>query len=130
MSNKDILPFPSEFIINFSERDDMVVSRGIDKVMTALDVQWTWQEDCMTGVSLAWKNVWSRSARRQRKRRECVQKDEVTKMDDEHKSSHVALAVRVSVKAHLVEICWLQGSDSVLWESFCGMLKRAVDAGC
>lgn len=40
----------------------------------------------------------------------------------------VALGVRISFmsKGHGVEIRWLQGLDGVLFESFCGMLKRKL----
>ena len=39
-----------------------------------------------------------------------------------------ALAVKITCSANRVDIRWLRGTDYTLWESFCGMLKRALGA--
>ena len=47
--------------------------------------------------------------------------------DRETDEAKVALKVKLQLTDHEVEIRWLEGGDSVLFESFCGMLKRVVD---
>lgn len=74
------------------------------------------------------ENVWSRQARRKRRNEDAaVKKDEV----DEKKA---ALGFKVQVKQErasanevAVQVRWLKGTDTVLFESFCGMLKRKVE---
>jgi 23S rRNA (adenine1618-N6)-methyltransferase len=100
--------------------------------------------------------VWSRSARRKRKfQQEAKEKlkkgdgkepekgDHGAKAqddqdeDDENESSSssseeeqepIALAVKITCSPNRVDIRWLRGTDFTLWESFCGMLKRALGA--
>ena len=38
----------------------------------------------------------------------------------------VSLRVKINVKEGDMEVRWLQGIDSILFESFCGMLKRSM----
>lgn len=70
------------------------------------------------------ENVWSRQARR--KMKTGAAQTEV----DEHKA---ALGFKVQLtqggidpRVHVVAR-WLKGTDSVLYESFCGMLKRKLE---
>jgi 23S rRNA (adenine1618-N6)-methyltransferase len=79
------------------------------------------------------ENVWSRQARR---KRQMEQKDVGTSPKrglqlDERKAT---LGVRIQLKrdgtegeGFVVLIRWLKGRDAVLFESFCGMLKRKVE---
>jgi len=46
--------------------------------------------------------------------------------DEEDIRTTAKLGVRITIKAECVRVEWLKGRDSVLWESFCGMLKRAI----
>lgn len=52
-------------------------------------------------------------------------KDAEKIMEEEEEEEEVALAFSISVKDGEVEVRWLRGKDSVIFESFCGMLKRA-----
>jgi 23S rRNA (adenine1618-N6)-methyltransferase len=38
----------------------------------------------------------------------------------------VSLRFNIEVREGDMEVRWLQGIDSILFESFCGMLKRAM----
>jgi 23S rRNA (adenine1618-N6)-methyltransferase len=38
----------------------------------------------------------------------------------------VALRFDINVREGDMEVRWLQGKDSILFESFCGMLKRSM----
>jgi 23S rRNA (adenine1618-N6)-methyltransferase len=108
----------------------------VDAVMKELDLRWQWRASIHTGVAFARENVWSRSARRKRKfqqqqkgEKEGRGKEEV---EDESSSSEdeepVALAVKIVCGPGRVDIRWLRGTDFTLWESFCGMMKRALGA--
>lgn len=85
-----------------------------------------------TGVVFAMENVWSRQARRKRQQQQKEgNADAEREKIDEHKA---ALGFKIQLKKvkaaeNDVEILirWLKGTDSVLFESFCGMLKRKVE---
>ncbi|KAF2222776.1 hypothetical protein BDZ85DRAFT_236500 [Elsinoe ampelina] len=97
------------------------VSRRVGEVMGDLDLVWRW-EGADVGVGEARENVWSRAARRKRKTGEgSVAKEEG---GEEQKA---ALAFRITVREEGIDVRWLRGRDHVLFESFCGMLKRAMN---
>jgi 23S rRNA (adenine1618-N6)-methyltransferase len=48
---------------------------------------------------------------------------ETTKAEDH---VEVSLRFKIDVREGDMEVCWLQGKDSILFESFCGMLKRSM----
>jgi 23S rRNA (adenine1618-N6)-methyltransferase len=54
---------------------------------------------------------------------EAKQKSEIFKIEE---PVEVSLRFDIDVKEGDMEVRWLQGVDSVLFESFCGMLKRAM----
>jgi 23S rRNA (adenine1618-N6)-methyltransferase len=103
----------------------------LNKTLDALDLKWSWQSEKWTGHGIASQNVWSRSARRKRKRVDMEQEDnqeakpnsETTKAEDH---VEVSLRFKIDVREGDMEVCWLQGKDSILFESFCGMLKRSM----
>lgn len=83
-------------------------------------------------------NVWSRQARRKKKQQQ--QQDEggsgkENQMKPEIDEDEAALGFGVQLRQSMaaddgeveVHIRWLKGSDAVLFESFCGMLKRKVE---
>jgi len=185
MSSRDkaVLPFPTEFLIALSPstpRDDIVAA--VQKELSALAVQWIYDAGTFSGLCFANENVWSRSARRKRRKVDhdgtepmetessgkkiktyepedtmatsatlippvtsalvpntIPQHDapghpesrqgaeHAAKDDDDDKRTIAKLGVRIMIEAECVRVEWLKGLDSVLWESFRGMLKRAVD---
>ena len=103
----------------------------LNKTLEALDLNWTWQSEKWTGRGIASQNVWSRSARRKRKRVEMEQNDnQETKPQPEAPKAEdpveVALRFDIDVREGDMEVRWLQGKDNILFESFCGMLKRSM----
>ena len=86
-----------------------------------------WKPDIATGLGFSEKAVWSRAARRQQK----LKKDEDRIEEDEE---DMALGFKIHVQGtvdgqavNTVTIRWIKGHDSVLFESFCGMLKRKLE---
>jgi 23S rRNA (adenine1618-N6)-methyltransferase len=124
---KHLLPFPSEY--TFEVPDDTIdgVSQRLNDELASLPVQWTWRKNLGTGVGFAMENVWSRQARRKMRQAEQT----IISVDE----SKAALGFKVQVKktgaleekGTTVIIRWLKGEDSVLFESFCGMVKRKVE---
>jgi 23S rRNA (adenine1618-N6)-methyltransferase len=72
-------------------------------------------------------NVWSRAARRKRKRDEIEEPTETS-------GNQYLFAVKITVRMTgtgaeqktVVRVRWSKGHDHVLYESFCGMLKRQI----
>lgn len=80
------------------------------------------------GIGFAKGNVWSRSARRKQQHGSSSTQSGDAEMAD---GDDPALGFKISLRlgqeeAVNVMVRWLQGKDSVLFESFCGMLKRQL----
>ena len=98
--------------------------------MGKLELQWQYQPTLSTGIGYTKGNVWSRAARR--KQRNIIDESTITKSDGEDEAEHAVFGFRIQLKGEegrpVIQIRWLQGKDSVLFESFCGMLKRQMIA--
>lgn len=106
----------------------------MNKELDSLPWYWTWDQNLSAGVGYAAENVWSRSARRKMKLAGLQGSSAKLSTVPEE----VALGVRVQLKlvrgqnpetkeVHAL-IRWIRGTDSVLYESFCGMLKRKMES--
>ncbi|KAJ5585916.1 hypothetical protein N7450_005703 [Penicillium hetheringtonii] len=134
---KNLLPFPANY--HFTLLSDISIDHAtsvINKELGSLRWFWNWDKDLSTGVGFAAENVWSRQSRR--KMRLAGQDSSSAKFAAV--PDKIALGVRVQAKlvrgqsespnaneVH-VSIDWSQGIDSVLFESFCGMLKRKLES--
>jgi len=105
----------------------------INSTMESLDLRWQWKDSIWTGLGMAKENVWSRAARRKQRRLAAEAEDtgmeqdgEVEEADDD--DDNAALVIKITVEEEQVDVRWVRGRDSVLFESFCGMLKRALRA--
>lgn len=177
-----LLPQTTVMSVRTSPLMGKEVEDTLNASLDALDLDWTWNGETRTGVGSARGNVWSRSARRKRKRDEVehsptdkptnsenrkvdsdtVQSGSDKKMVDtsKEKGEEIALAFKISfssgstssvmalpetsaptgtkvtnddsvtnnetVEAGDMQIRWLQGHDWGLFESFSGMLRRAI----
>lgn len=126
---KHLLPFPSEstFLISNASIDDLCSK--LDTELNALPIQWHWRKNLSTGIGFATENVWSRQARRKMQNPEAAEKHKM-----EIDEGQAALGFKVQLKLDGIEetrtkvvVRWLKGKDSVLFESFCGMLKRKLE---
>lgn len=102
--------------------------------LDSLPWYWTWDQNLSAGVGYTAENVWSRQARRKMK----LAGQEGSSAKLATVPEEVALGVRVQLKlvcgqnpetkeVHVL-IRWIRGTDSVLYESFCGMLKRKMES--
>lgn len=115
----------------------------INSTLDSLELTWNWNQSSCSGIGFSVGNVWSRQARRQRRfhreQRDDGREQERTDDTGEHEgpkqepldADSAALVFRIAVVVPVgcpteVRVRWLAGEDSVLFESFCGMVKRAV----
>lgn len=120
---KSLLPFPSEYLI-VSSNDPMKAGQRVNEILSQLHLQWMWKASISTGVGFSERAVWSRASRRQvaKKQGEAMEEDDDPEMAFGFKI-HV-VAARGGESGSRVTIRWLKGHDAVLFESFCGMVKR------
>ncbi|THX36667.1 hypothetical protein D6C98_03190 [Aureobasidium pullulans] len=126
-----ILPYPTAQTIHTIGFTRSEAADLLNDTLKQLDLQWSWNAEEWVGHGVASQNVWSRSARRKRKRVEMEQEDgQESKPEPEapkkKESADVALKFDIEVKEGDMEVRWRQGKDNILFESFCGMLKRAM----
>ncbi len=128
---KNVLPFPTELKVHIANGDETLRIEQLNKTMDTLDVKWIWNTKDRIGLCFAKENVWSRSARRLGKRRSIPEKQIVVMNMDEDNADDEVVALGVKINLIVSEreliVRWLQGTDSVLLESFCGMLNRQLN---
>lgn len=127
---KHLMAFPSEFIFSIPGSSIDMLGLKIDAEMQALNFQWQWRIGTTTGLGFAMGNVWSRQARRKKQHQSPTN---AQGEDDEIDEEEAALGIKIQLRQRKeagsnVEIMvrWLKGSDAILFESFCGMLKRKL----
>ena len=124
---KHLLPFPCEY--HFSVPHSSPAER-LNTIMSKLDLQWQYQPSLSTGIGYTKSNVWSRAARRNQ--RNIIDEAVKTKSDNEDEDEHAIFGFRIQLQCEeggqVIQVRWLQGKDSVLFESLCGMLKRQMIA--
>lgn len=119
------LPFPSEVVAVKVVVEEKEVGRRVDDAVRGLGGEWKWDADSGVGVGFVARNTWSRAARRKGG-------------SVEEEGDEMAFGFRIYVREVPGEgerpaategvVRWLKGDDSVLFESFCGMIKRKVEA--
>ncbi|OBT43471.1 hypothetical protein VE00_06156 [Pseudogymnoascus sp. WSF 3629] len=118
------LPFPSEAVAVKVVVEAEEVGRRVDEAVGGLGGKWKWDADSGVGVGFVARNTWSRAARRKGG-------------SVEEEGDEMAFGFRIYVREVSGEgekpaetevvVRWLKGDDSVLFESFCGMIKRKVE---
>ena len=123
---KHLLPFPSEFKFEIPTTSIDLVGSTIHMLLGGLDLRWQYRPQISAGVGFARANVWSRAARRQKEREISTGKSDAK----DEGVGEAALGFRIQLTKEtevvVVTIRWLQGNDSVLFESFCGIVKRQI----
>ena len=101
----------------------------MSETLLSLDVNFRYRPILATGLGFANGNVWSRAARRRKQQVRHGSTNDAS--DNESDDSEPAFGFKVQLKSSekgSVEVLvrWIRGRDSVLFESFCGMLKREL----
>jgi len=98
--------------------------------MKELNVNWSWSDQGRTGVCLTSKDVWSRAARRKVQHQATINDESTQNEHDSVDEPEITLGARMALIASaegcVLGIRWLKGTNKVLFESFCGMLKRKL----
>lgn len=131
---KHLLPFPSESDFQMSNVNIDECSQQLNEMINVLDLGWQYRPSLATGVGFAKGNVWSRAARRKQQHQtsdslQSTAKDDAMDQDEDDPEPALVFKVHLTQRENLnvdVKLRWLQGTDSVLFESFCGMLKRQM----
>jgi 23S rRNA (adenine1618-N6)-methyltransferase len=130
---KKLLPFPADFEFGLLGIDIDVVGKNVCGILHSLEMEFQWKAALAKGVGLATGDVWSRKARRKRARDENEDQEMVS---HEETDESPALAFKISLRKQtntkglndtMVHLGWLQGRDAILFESFCGWLKRRLE---
>ncbi len=123
------MPFPSDFSFTLPNTTLEDAARRLNATLEELDLQWQYRPSLATGVGFARTNVWSRAARRQQQKGSIAGADTT---GDEEEEDEPALGFKIQLRLGnekqeiQILIGWLRGHESVLFESFCGMLKRQI----
>ncbi|KAJ9489619.1 hypothetical protein VN97_g3634 [Penicillium thymicola] len=131
---KSLLPFPTDYTFTMPPGTSIdATTATINAELSSLPWFWAWDQTRSSGTGFAAENVWSRFARRKMKLagEEGAAKLKVI-------PAQVALGVRLQIRLVRgqkpdeeevrVLVRWAQGTDTVLFESFCGMVKRKLES--
>ena len=120
---KSLLPFPPESTWSSPFGSIDQTTQRLNQTMAELGLRWMYKPAISTGLALAAGNVWSRAARRRREQGQSVGESS----NEQGSILGVKVQVILTAKSEVnISIRWVQGRDSVLFESFCGMLKRQL----
>ena len=104
-------------------------------ILESLDLEWQFRPLSATGVGFAAGNVWSRAARRKKEQSHSSPSTGIDNLPLKSNEGDIepALGFKVNIAevedgGVAVKLRWLQGQDEVLFESFCGMLKRQLNS--
>ncbi|KAI9641705.1 hypothetical protein NHQ30_009561 [Ciborinia camelliae] len=126
---KSLLPFPAEQTITINAHDKAAVAARLHDTLSGLIPVWTWESQSLTGLGFCDKAVWSRASRRH----QSSTNDGKSNATSEHLAEDMAFGFKISLGGVEVDSCetkvivrWVKGHDSVLFESFCGMMRRKL----
>lgn len=123
------MPFPSDFSFTLPNTTLEDAARRLNATLEELDLQWQYRPSLAMGVGFARTNVWSRAARRQQHKGSIAGANTTGDAEEEDEPAlGFKIQLRLGNEKQEIQILirWLRGHESVLFESFCGMLKRQV----
>lgn len=128
---KHLLPFPSEYTFDIANASIDDLGHKLDSELVEIPVQWVWHKSLATGIGFAMENVWSRQARRKLKNSDTSLEMQKASVDEEAAALGFKILLKregaLEDKGVRVLVRWVKGADSVLFESFCGMVKRKLE---
>ncbi|KAE9964481.1 hypothetical protein BLS_008286 [Venturia inaequalis] len=132
--------WPTEYSIWSQKYTKEALVSAVDRTLSDLDLDWSYDPESLTGLGTTKGDVWSRAARRKRK----MELQEMSTTESSANSAKTAATmsspmtstdeaipemvfrVSISTAEDTVHLRWLKGVDSVLWDSFCGMMRRKL----
>ncbi|KZF23351.1 DUF890 domain protein [Xylona heveae TC161] len=123
---KHFLPFPSEYSFSVPEESFTVICEKLCGAMESIKLSWKWDASTCTGLGFTRENVWSRASRR-KGRVEDEAKPSLQPLDRDVILGFKLLVTQKKDSNEVdVHVRWVRGNDVVLFESFCGMVKRKI----
>ncbi|KAB8298344.1 hypothetical protein EYC80_002070 [Monilinia laxa] len=130
---KSLLPFPAEQQITIPASNKTTVARSVHDTLSESMTLWTWDSQNFAGVGFCDQAVWSRKSRRGRENARIVSRASGSHVKDEEWPKDMAFGFKISLEefegdatgSHVI-VRWVKGHNSVLFESFCGMMKRKL----
>ncbi|KAM5470311.1 putative 23S rRNA (adenine(1618)-N(6))-methyltransferase [Microsporum ferrugineum] len=128
---KRYLPFPSEFSFSMPCKSIDSLIEAIDTEIKSFRIPWEWDNKKSSGLGFTTENAWSRQARRKRQQQDSA-KDGFNNAGIQSNTEDAVFGFIIQVRRLSPEnaditVRWVKGFDSVIFESFCGMLKRKVE---
>ena len=127
-------PFPTEQTIQTAGKSVKQLWDIIVGTLNGLDIHLDFDAEEKKALGFAKENVWSRAARRKRTREradvnshDAGSKGAGYNENEEVEGQEAALRFRLVVSEGNIHLRWLEGMDSRLFESFIGMLNRAIN---
>ncbi|BFZ61424.1 hypothetical protein YB2330_002489 [Saitoella coloradoensis] len=128
LGQKCKLPPSTIFSFLLRQKKDLVGMKAkLAKTTKEVDVLLVWEDenhDRHIAKGFAKGNTWSRSARRKRRREEETETMLEAKAKDEVNAN---FGFTIELRRDMVKIRWTQGFDKLVYESFCGWVKRALN---
>ncbi|KAF3892105.1 U6 small nuclear RNA (adenine-(43)-N(6))-methyltransferase [Trichophyton interdigitale] len=129
---KKYLPFPSEFHFRLPCKSVDSLIEVIDTEINSFRIPWKWDNQRSSGLGFTMENAWSRQARRKRQQQQEAAQDGSDQADIPFDTENALFGFIIQVRRPGLEnadvtVRWIKGVDSVIFESFCGMLKRKVE---
>ncbi|TID20629.1 DUF890 domain protein [Venturia nashicola] len=129
--------WPTEVWIETSHTKEALVS-SVNNTLDELELDWSYDPGNYTGLGISKGNVWSRHARRKKKR----ELQGMSTTEPSSKSAKTAPSIsspmpstdeaiaemvfRVSIAEGVVTLRLLKSLNTLLWESFCTMMRSKV----
>lgn len=128
--------WPTEYLIAAPEQTKEALAESVNSTLGELGLDWSYDRKNFTGVGVSKGNVWSRAARRKKKLQELSTTEPSTNSAKTTASVSSPLpsteepvqemVFRISIADGSVTLRWLKGVNDVLWDSFCGMMRRKL----
>lgn len=126
-------PITSVEICNFPIGHGIsTVADRMNQVVASLELlSWVWEKEKLQGIGRARDNVWSRAWRRRKLRQDHTMVDRLASTSHKEEEDEMCklgflLKIRISTSEAIVDLRWLEGHDSGLFESFRGYLKTQL----
>ena len=106
-------------------QDRVSIGRYTTEILSSLPLKWMWKAGIYTGLGFSSTAVWSRASRRQASKSQ----DNPDTIPDEVDFAFGFKIVVESLANDASRICirWVKGYDSVIFESFCGMIRKKLE---
>lgn len=121
---KSLLPFPSQYRFKVNSLSPSEIGEKINTELSLLSLIWLWERDSLTGKGVSDRDVWSRASRRKHLTQRQESYDHIAHDRMAFGFEIMANEYSDAIKCNQVTIRWVKGHDTVLFESFCGMIKR------